>query len=98
MTISRAGGFDFLGAYFGVGARDAEGERLRIQAFRGESTVAEDELRLSSLGPVWFDAAFHGIDRLVLTTSHYWQLVVDDMEVGVPGDDRASALPPPRQR
>ncbi len=98
VTISRAGGFDFLGAYFGVGARDAEGERLRIQAFRGESTVAEDELRLSSLGPVWFDAAFHGIDRLVLTTSHYWQLVVDDMEVGVPGDDRASALPPPRQR
>lgn len=86
VTISRAGGFDFLGACFGVGARDGEGETLRIQAFRGDAVVAEDEIRLSSLGPVWFDATFHRIDRLVLTTRHYWQLVVDDMEVRVPGD------------
>ncbi|MFI5182092.1 MAG: hypothetical protein ACHQPI_11920 [Thermoanaerobaculia bacterium] len=84
VTISRPGGFDFFGAYFGVGSRDAEGETLRIQAFRGDTAAAEDELRLSSLGPVWFDASFHGIDRLVLTTRNYWQLVVDDMEVGVP--------------
>jgi len=53
--------------------------------------VAEDEFRLASLGPVRFDAAFHRIDRLVLTTRHYWQLVVDDMEVGVPGYGPASA-------
>lgn len=91
VTISRAGGFDFLGASFGVGSREGEGETLRIQAFRGDAAVAEDEFRLSSLGPVRFDAAFHRIDRLVLTTRHYWQLVVDDMEVGVPGDGPASA-------
>ena len=90
VTISRPEGFDFLGAYFGVGNRDAEGETLRIQAFRGDAAVAEDELHLSSLGPVWFDATFHRIDRLVLTTRHYWQVVVDDMEVGVPGGDLQS--------
>lgn len=91
VTISRAGGFDFLGAYFGVGAREAEGEMLSIRAFRGDTAVAEEELRLSSLGPVWFDAAFHRIDRLVLTTRHYWQLVVDDMEFDLPGSDPVSA-------
>jgi len=56
--------------------------------------VADDELRLSSLGPVRFDAAFRRIDRLVLTTRHYWQLVVDDMEVGVPGGEPAAAPGP----
>ena len=91
VTISRPGGFDFFGASFGVGHPDGEGETLRIQAFRGDAVVAEDELRLSSLGPVRFDAAFHRIDRLVLTTRRYWQFVVDDMEVGVPSDGPASA-------
>jgi hypothetical protein len=85
VTISRAGGFDFFGASFGVGHPDGEGDTLRIQAFRGGAAVADEELRLSSLGPVRFDAAFHRIDRLVLTTRHYWQLVVDDLEVGLPG-------------
>ncbi len=98
VTISRAGGFDFLGASFGVGSQEGEGETLRIQAFRGDTAVAEDELLLSSLGPVRFDAAYRRIDRLVLTTRHYWQLVVDDMEVGLPGDDPAAAPHPAAQR
>ncbi|HVO51019.1 MAG TPA: hypothetical protein VMV60_08510 [Thermoanaerobaculia bacterium] len=91
VTISRAGGFDFLGASFGLGSREGEGDTLRVQAFRGDTAVAEDELRLSSLGPVRFDAEFRRIDRLVLTTRHYWQLVVDDMEVCVPGGDAVPA-------
>jgi len=98
VTISRAGGFDFLGASFGVGSQEGEGETLRIQAFRGDTAVAEDEVLLSSLGPVRFDAAYRRIDRLVLTTRHYWQLVVDDMEVGLPGEDPAAAPHPAAQR
>jgi hypothetical protein len=84
VTISRAGGFDFFGASFGLGSQEGEGETLRIQAFRGDAAVADDEVPISSLGPVRFDSAFHRIDRLVLTTRHYWQLVVDDMDVGLP--------------
>jgi len=84
VTISRPGGFDFLGAYFGAAIPDAEGETLRVSAFRAGAMVAEEELRLSSRGPVWFDAGYLGVDRLVLATIHYWQFVADDMAFAMP--------------
>jgi hypothetical protein len=79
VTISRRGGFDFVGGYFGVGWADAEGEILRIEARRGGAVVGAEELRLSALGPVWFDADYRAIDELRLSTAHYWQFVTDDL-------------------
>lgn len=84
VTVSRTGAFDFYGAYFGVGLPQAEGETLRIQAWRGGVAVGDEEVTLSALGPVWFDADFRSIDRLRLATRHYWHLVTDDMQFGVP--------------
>ncbi|HUK12185.1 MAG TPA: hypothetical protein VLW17_02700 [Thermoanaerobaculaceae bacterium] len=84
VTISRPGGFDFLGAYFGAALPAAEGETLRITAFRDGAKVAEEEFPLSCHGPVWFDASYLGIDRLVLATLHYWQFAVDDLALAVP--------------
>jgi hypothetical protein len=84
VTISRAGGFDFYGGYFGAGLPAAEGETLRIAAFRGGVEVAREELPLSALGPVWFDADYRSIERLVLTTLHYWQFVTDDLLIATP--------------
>ena len=93
VTISRPGGFDFAGAYFGVALPQAEGETLRVQAFRAGREVGADDVPLSVFGPVWFDADYRGVDRVVLTTLHYWQFVTDDMVIGAPG---ATAGDPPR--
>lgn len=84
VTISRDGGFDFYGGYFGAGLPEAEGETLLVQAFRGDLQVAEDEIVLSHLRPLWFDADYRNIDRLVLTTLHYWQFVTDDLVIAAP--------------
>ena len=71
--------FDFLGAYFGVAWPAAEGESLVVEAWRGAELVGREVLKLSHLGPVWFEADYRGIDKLTLSTEHYWQFVMDDM-------------------
>lgn len=71
--------FDFFGAYFGVAWPAAEGEGLVVEAWRGEKLVGREVMKLSHLGPVWFDADYRGIDKLTFATAHYWQFVMDDM-------------------
>ncbi|MFI5166281.1 MAG: hypothetical protein ACHQQS_06665 [Thermoanaerobaculales bacterium] len=98
VTISRPEGFDFFGAYFGVALPQAEGETLQVQAFRAGKEVGGDEIPLSFLGPVWFDADYRDVDQVVLTTLHYWQFVTDDMVIGLreatPADVRPPAFAP----
>jgi len=81
VTLSRAGGFDFYGGYFTVGLHEAEGETLRVRAFRAGSMVADDEVKLSALGPLWLDARLLGVDRVVLSALHSWQFATDDLEL-----------------
>lgn len=83
VTISApdGGSFDFEGGYFSVAWPAAEGEVLEITAWRNGEVVAETDLPLSHLGPVWLDADLRSIDRLQLITRHYWQFVVDDLVV-----------------
>jgi hypothetical protein len=71
--------FDFVGGYFSAAWPSAHGEQLQVQAWRKGQLVGEEEISLSYLGPVWFQADYHRIDRLVLSTAHYWQFVTDDM-------------------
>ena len=86
VTISREGGFDLRGAYVGGAHRSAEGEMLRVRAFRGDRLVADDEVPLSALGPVWLDADYRAVDRVVLSTRHYWQFAIDDLVVSARTD------------
>lgn len=82
--IERASGFDFYGAYFTAAwLNSAQGETLKVEAWRGGELVAEDSFALSALGPFWLDADYRNITRLVLSTEHYWQFVVDDMKFGI---------------
>jgi hypothetical protein len=71
--------FDFVGGYFSAGWHNAEGETLRVRAFRGEEEVAATTLRLSHLAPVYLQAGFRRITRLHFETAHYWQVVMDDL-------------------
>jgi hypothetical protein len=75
--------FDFVGGFFGAAWPKSEGETLRVEAWRNGEPVAVDTVSLSCLGPVWFDADYRQIDRLRLTTGHYWQFVTDDMQFRV---------------
>lgn len=77
--ISHPKGFDFAGSYFGVAWKQANGETLTLKAWRGETLLHEDEITLSDLGPVWFEADYRGITRLDLVTRRHWQFVTDDM-------------------
>lgn len=77
VAIELEDGFDFSGAYFGVGWPWAEGEELILKAWRDDEQVARDVIELSSYGPVWFDADYRAITRLELSTRNYWQFVMD---------------------
>jgi hypothetical protein len=69
--------FDFVGASFGAGWDDAEGETLLVKAWRGEDLAYEDELPLSAMGPVYFAADYRRITRIEIKTLHYWQAAID---------------------
>jgi hypothetical protein len=84
-TLSRRQRFDFHGAYFGAAVPQAHGERLHARAYRGDALVADDEVVLSVLGPVWLAADYRDVDRLVLSTERYWQFAVDDLTVSLRG-------------
>lgn len=71
--------FDFVGAYFSAAWPSAHGEQLRVQAWRKGQVIGQEQISLSYLGPVWFQADYHQIDRLILSSAHYWQFVTDDM-------------------
>ena len=75
--------FDFVGGFFSLAWSEVEGETLHIKAWRGERLVHEDQLPLSAMGPVYFDAGYTGLTRLELRTEHFWQFVADDLRLGV---------------
>lgn len=77
--MNPGGRFDFIGAYFGTAWPGAEGETLQLEAYRDGQRVHADNLTLSHLGPVWFQADYLDIDEMRLHTAHYWQFVTDDM-------------------
>jgi hypothetical protein len=82
VTITPAPGaryFDFVGAWFAAAWPESEGETLVLEAWRRGELVTREELSLSYLGPVWFDADFRHIDKLTLATAHYWQFITEDM-------------------
>ncbi|QJR18822.1 hypothetical protein [Pelagibacterium halotolerans] len=72
--------FDFPGGYFGVAWSGAEGETLRIRAWRGDTLVHDDAFALSAYGPVYFAADYKSVTRLEFSTAHYWQAVADDLK------------------
>ncbi|NND68357.1 MAG: carboxypeptidase regulatory-like domain-containing protein [Halioglobus sp.] len=88
VTVTAPAGqvFDFVGGYFSVAWNNAHEEVLELEAFRDGERVARHETTLSYLGPIWLDAELRGIDKLVLTTRHYWQFVADDLMFRVQGE------------
>jgi hypothetical protein len=83
-VVSAEAPFDFVGGYIGLASLTAEGETLNIRAWRGDELVHQDQLTLSALGTVYYQADFNGITRIQFQTAHYWQAIFDDLEFRVP--------------
>ncbi len=78
--------FDFIGGYFTVSWSKANGEELKVEAFRKGKKVFEDEFKLSHLGPKWLEADLRKIDKLILSTKHYWQFAAEDLHFRIEND------------
>ena len=76
--------FDFVGGYFSVGWGKANGEKLKIEAFRNGKLILKDEMKLSHFGPKWLEADIRRIDKLILSTDHYWQFAAEDLHFRIP--------------
>lgn len=74
--------FSFIGAYFGVAWEGGENEVLEVRAWRNGSLVSHDLVRLSSFGPVWYDAQLHNVSKVEFRTRSYWQFVMDSPRMG----------------
>ena len=79
-TVSSDTPFDFIGGYIGLGSLAAQGEQLRVLAWRGDELAYEETITLSALGPSYFQADFSAVTRIEFRTAHYWQAVFDDLE------------------
>ena len=78
--------FDFIGGYFTVAWSKANGEELKVKAYRKGEKVFEDKFQLSHLGPKWLEVDLRNIDKLILSTKHYWQFATDDLHFRISND------------
>ena len=78
--------FDFIGGFFTVAWSKANGEELKIEAYRNGKKVFEDEFQLSHLGPKWLEADLRKIDELIFSTKHYWQFAAEDLHFRIKDD------------
>lgn len=81
-SISRAGGFDFLGAYFASAWFDQE---LSFEGSRnGQLLYATDvSYVIDTLAPQWIALDWRGIDTLTIYNSSGTQWAMDDFTVSV---------------
>ena len=79
--------FDFIGGYFTVGWGKANGEELKVEAYRKGKKVFEDKFQLSHLGPKWLEVDLRKIDKLILSTKHYWQFAAEDLHFRITNDE-----------
>jgi hypothetical protein len=80
-TLSSEQEFDFVGAYVTQAWPEGEQYDVIVRAWREGEQVYEDRFPASVAGPVWFDADYRGITKLVFVSDGYWQLAVDDLTI-----------------
>jgi hypothetical protein len=59
----------------------SEGETALVESWLGDRLIASDTIILSALAPVHYAPMLAEVTRVRFSTSHYWQLVLDDLVV-----------------
>jgi len=80
-TIESSNPFDFLGAHVGVAWPQAEKGLIDIKAWRDNELIYHDRIRARTAGPSQFAADYEKVTRVEFSTDHYWQIVLDDIEI-----------------
>ena len=71
--------FGFHSVMISSAWQNAEGETARIESWRGDELVADDEIVVSALTPIHYAPMLKDITRIRFSSKHYWQLVIDDL-------------------
>lgn len=84
VTISRAGGFDFIGAFFTSAWYEQE---LSFEGYRDGQLLYASHVSfvIDTLAPQWIGLGWRGIDTLAIYNSSGTQWVMDDFTVPEPG-------------
>lgn len=83
-TLSSDQPFTFHGAFISVAWPEAKDANVRVEGYVGDTLVAEDAFVASNIRPIWFDANWSDVDRVVFSHDTYWQLVIDDLKLSRP--------------
>jgi hypothetical protein len=59
----------------------SEGETALVESWLGDRLIASDEIVLSALAPLHYAPMLAAVTRVRFSTSHYWQLVLDDLVI-----------------
>ncbi|WP_204114605.1 hypothetical protein [Shimia biformata] len=82
-SISHPDGFDFVQVNLAVAWPPAQGETAIFEFWRGDEKVATDHVQLSAYAPVVYAPHMSNVTKVRVHTLHYWQMVMDDLVVGV---------------
>lgn len=80
--------FDFLGAYVGVAWASAEKGFIDIKGWREDELIYRDRIKARTSGPLKLAADYKDVTRVEFSTEHYWQVVLDDIEISQPDSER----------
>lgn len=72
--------FDLVSFSLGVAWPKAEQGTVTVSAWRGDKLAYRDEFKGSTMHPIIIVADYRDITRVEFRTSHYWQLVIDDLQ------------------
>jgi len=73
--------FDFDSVYLSVAWRQAEGQEVLIEMWRGDEKVVSDRFRLSILGPIKYEPKVKDVTRVRIAPINGWQIVLDDLTI-----------------
>ncbi|WP_192247399.1 hypothetical protein [Mesorhizobium silamurunense] len=77
--FSRAAPFGFHSVMLTAAWLRSEGETALVESWLGDELVARDDVALSALAPVHHAPMLKAVTRVRLSTTHHWQMVLDDL-------------------
>ncbi len=80
-TVESSTPFDFVGAFIAVAWPQAEKGFIDIKGWHGDELIYHDRIKTSTSGPIQFAAGYKNVTRVEFSTEHYWQIVMDDIEI-----------------
>jgi hypothetical protein len=76
-----------LSVYVSVAWPKAEAGFIEIKGWRDDEIVYRDRLKATTSGPIKLEAGYRDVTRVEFSTQHYWQVLLDDLAISIPGSN-----------